>query len=136
MSNIFTSEQITTLSAQIDNQLRELKQPSDSAHKGDNIYIVLWKQRQAIEQATQEKPDSFLKKFGQAAKSDLCEQEGLLNKQWQRWADLDNKDVLDKFGVVLVAMGFTGAILEILAVALAVMVINIGVKAFCQEYGQ
>ena len=136
MSSIFTPEQITTLSTEIDNQLRQLKQQPDSGQKGDKIYVGLVKQTQAIEKVTKEKPESFLKKFGRAAKQDLCEEGGLLNKQWKKWADLNNKDVLDKFGAVLVAMGFAGATLEILAVALAVIVIHIGVKAFCEEYGQ
>jgi hypothetical protein len=77
-----------------------------------------------------------LKKFRRAAKSDLCEEGGLLNSQWKKWGDLNNQDVLDKFGILLVAMGFSGAALEILVVALAVIVIHIGVKAFCEDYSE
>ncbi len=139
MTNIFTAEEITALSAEIDNQLSELRWGSDSGMKNlesetpDSLPV---KQSQAIEEITQEKPNSFLKKFGRAAKSDLCEEEGLLNTQWKKWADLNNKDVIDKFEVLLVAMGFSGAGLEILVVAVAVVVIHIGVKAFCEDYSE
>jgi hypothetical protein len=37
---------------------------------------------------------------------------------------------VDKFGLLLVAMGFSGGMLQILVVAVAVVVIHIGVKAF------
>lgn len=139
MTNIFTTEEITSLSAEIDNQLSELRSGSDSGMKNlesetpDSLPV---KQSQAIEEITKEKPKSFLKKFGLSAKSDLCEEGGLLNGQWKKWGDLNNQDVLDKFGILLVAMGFSGAALEILVVALAVIVIHIGVKAFCEDYSQ
>ena len=139
MTNIFIPEQISILSAEIDSQLRELNAESDSSMKSDDSEqpsSLPVKQSQAIEEITKEKPNSFLKKFGRAAKSDLCEEEGLLNTQWKKWADLNNKDVIDKFGVLLVAMGFSGASLEILVVAVAVVVIHIGVKAFCEDYSQ
>ena len=139
MSNIFTPEQIDTLSAEIDRQIQELGKASPSdirkgvTKESDQLPV---KQSQAIVEITQEKPKTFLQKFLAAAKSDLCEEGGVLYTQWKKWADLNNKDVLDKFGAVLVAMGFAGATLEILAVSLAVIVIHIGVKAFCEEYGQ
>ena len=94
------------------------------------------KQSQVIAQITKEDPKSFLRRFGRAAKSDLCEEGGVLNTQWKKWADLNNKDVVDKFGLLLVAMGFSGGMLQILVVAVAVVVIHIGVKAFCEDYSQ
>ncbi|NWF59058.1 MAG: hypothetical protein HXY43_07070 [Fischerella sp.] len=47
------------------------------------------KQSQVIEEITQENTESFLKKFAWAAKSDLCEEGGVLNTQWKKWADLN-----------------------------------------------
>jgi hypothetical protein len=139
VTNIFTSEEVATLSSEIDSQLRELRAGYDSGMKNlesETPESLPAKQSQAIEEITQENPKSFLKKFGRAAKSDLCEEGGLLNNQWKKWADLNNKDVIDKFGLLLVAMGFSGAGLEILVVAVAVIVIHIGVKAFCEDYSQ
>jgi hypothetical protein len=139
MTNIFTQEQITSLSAEIDSQLRELKAESDSSMKSDESEqpsSLPVRQSQAIEEITKEKSENFLKKFGRAAKSDLCEEGGLLNSQWKKWADLDNKDVIDKFVLILAPMGFSGAALEMLVVAVAVIVIHIGVKAFCEDYSE
>lgn len=138
MTQIFTTEEITTLSAQIDNQLRELRTESESGTlKGEeNPDALPAKQSQVIAQITKEDPKSFLRRFGCAAKSDLCEEGGVLNTQWKKWADLNNKDVVDKFGLLLVAMGFSGGMLQILVVAVAVVVIHIGVKAFCEDYSQ
>jgi hypothetical protein len=137
MSNIFTSEKINALSTEIDRQLRQLRAKSDLGEiKGEagEPKLLPEKQSQAIAEITKAEPKSFLKKFRLAAKSDLCEEGGLLNNQWKKWTDLNNKDVVDKFGIVLAALGFSGAALEMLVVALAVIVIHIGVKAFCEEY--
>ncbi|MEW6491255.1 MAG: hypothetical protein AB1589_01705 [Cyanobacteriota bacterium] len=139
MTDVFTVEKISTLSAEIDNQLRELGVESTSGvikkepEERDSLPV---KQSQAIEGITKENSESFLKKFRLAAKSDLCEEGGLLNSQWKKWGDLNNQDVIDKFGLVLVAMGFSGAGLEILVVAVAVIVIHMGVKAFCEDYSE
>ena len=145
MSEIFTEEQIDRLSQEIDEQLQELSGTTnlESRQKDPSLFPVPprlenlpEKQSHAIEKVTQEKPKSFLKKFGKVAKKDLCDEDGLLNQQWKKWGDLTNQDVLDKFGVVLVAMGFTGAAVEILAVSLGVIVIHLTVKTFCEEYGE
>ncbi len=138
MTTVFTPEEINALSANIDSQLQELRTDSDSGTiKGDRESDSLpTKQSQAIEEITKEKSKSFLKKFGRAAKTDLCEEGGLLNSQWKKWADLDNKDVIDKFVLILAPMGFSGAALEMLVVAVAVIVIHIGVKAFCEDYSE
>ncbi|KAB8317193.1 hypothetical protein SD81_017810 [Tolypothrix campylonemoides VB511288] len=137
MTTIFTPEEITTLSSEIDNQLSELRTRSVSDSKEgepEEANALPVKQSQTIEQITKEKPESFLKKFARAAKSDLCQEGGVLNTQWKKWADLNNKDVIDKFGIALVALGFSGNMLQILVVAVAVIVIHIGVKAFCENY--
>jgi hypothetical protein len=138
MTTVFTPEEINALSANIDSQLQELRTDSASGDiKGDHESDSLpTKQSQAIEEITKEKSKSFLKKFGRAAKTDLCEEGGLLNSQWKKWADLDNKDVIDKFVLILAPMGFSGAALEMLVVAVAVIVIHIGVKAFCEDYSE
>ncbi len=79
---------------------------------------------------------SFLQKFAKAAKSDLCEENGVLYQQWKNWADLNNKEVIEKFSAVLVALGFSGQMLEILVVSTAVIVLHIRLKAFCEEYNK
>ncbi len=94
------------------------------------------KQCKIIEKSTGKKPETFLKKFTHEAKKDLCEEDGMLYKQWQKWSDLSNKDVLQSFGSVLMGMGIGAGNLEILAVAVGVVVIHIGVKVICKEYSK
>ncbi len=139
VSNIFTPEQIDTLSAEIDRQIQELGKasPSDikqgATKEPDGLPV---KQSQAIAEITQENPKTFLQTFLAAAKSDLCEEGGVLYTQWKKWADLNNKDVIERFTAILVALGFTGNSLEILLVSVAVIVIHLGAKAFCEYYSQ
>jgi hypothetical protein len=61
MTQIFTTEEITTLSAQIDNQLRELKTESESGTlKGEkNPDALPAKQSQVIAQITKEDLKAF-----------------------------------------------------------------------------
>ncbi|MEJ6480358.1 hypothetical protein N0Y54_03060 [Nostoc punctiforme UO1] len=138
MNSIFSPEEITALSAEIDRQLTELRDAPDSRQKqGEDetsAEKMLVKQTEEITKLTQEKPKSFLHKFGRAAKSDLCQEGGMLNQQWKKWGDLDNKDAVERLGAVLVTMGFSGDVLSPLAVAVTVIVIHIGLKAFCEDY--
>ena len=138
MNNIFTSEKISSLSAEIDQQIQELRQasPSEIKHRGmtEDAEALPARQSQAIAEITNENPRTFLQTFRNVAKSDLCEEGGVLNAQWQKWSDLDNKEVINKFTAILVGMGFAGAALEMLLVSVAVIVIHLGVKAFCEHY--
>jgi hypothetical protein len=138
MNSIFTPEEITALSAEIDSQLAELRHVQNSEQKQGEDKIsdekLLVKQTDAITKLTPQAPKSFLQKFGRAAKSDLCQDGGMLNQQWKKWGDLDNKDALERLGAVLVTMGFSGDVLSPLVVAVTVIVIHIGLKAFCEDY--
>ena len=137
MNTYFSKEDIGRLSAEIDYQLEELQATSQRISKSvDDSDSPLARQRSAIEKVAHEPIAIFLKKFRKAAKSDLCDEGGKLNAQWQKWANLDNDEVVDRFSAILVTMGFTGNVLEILVVSLAVIVIHIGVKAFCEEYSE
>ena len=137
MTTPFSDPEIQALAAAIDQQLTDIEQTRTTSVQRSleepNAPLAL--QASEIERITQEKPVTFLKKFRQAAKADLCEEGGVLNAQWQQWKDLASGDVVKNFGPVLVAMGFTGVLLETLVVAVGVIVIHIGLKAFCEEFG-
>jgi hypothetical protein len=138
MSEIFTAAEIDELSAEIDRQLLELREPGISPFfRGSELEPggALSKQKESIESLTKEPMPSFLARFGRAAKSDLCDKDGLLHKQWERFTDLDNRDALERLGTVLAAMGFSGHVLSSLAVAAIVVIAHIGLKAFCEDYG-
>jgi len=136
MSSVFTNEEIEAMSAEIDKQLGEIP----TAFESDNVKGVTKrakkppeKQAKAIQDASKEETLTFLQKFGKAAKQNLCKKGGVLYDYHKKWGDLNNKDVLIQFGAILTTMGFAGNKLQVLAVALGVIVIHIGVDAFCME---
>ena len=132
----FSDTEMAALSTEIDAQLRELRsRPWEGQVKAGDLETQLVKQNQAIATATQEPAKRFLHKFWQAAKADLCEEDGILHKQWQKWGDLDNKETIAKFGGLLAGMGISGELITPLVVSVTVIVLHIGVKAFCEEYG-
>ena len=133
---MFSDQEIADLAAEIDAQLLELRSPSsDALRKSGDMEAQLVKQNEAIATVTKEPAKSFLQKFWKAAKADLCEEEGVLYKQWKKWGDLDNKEAMDKFKVILTGLGLTGNLLTSALVAVMVIVLHIGVRAFCDEYG-
>ncbi len=138
MTDIFSVTEIDELSAEIDRQLQELREPGVAVYRsGDELESggALSKQKDAIELLTKESMPSFLTKFGRAAKSELCDEKGMLNQQWQKYLDLDNKDALQQLGNVLFGMGFAKDAVSTLAVATIVIIGRIGLKAFCEDYG-
>ena len=139
MTDIFSVTEIDELSAEIDRQLQELRQPGVAVYRsGDELEPegALIRQKDAIESLTKEPMPSFLAKFGRAAKSELCDDKGMLNQQWQKYLDLDNKDALQQLGNVLFGMGFAKDAVSTLAVATIVIIGRIGLKAFCEDYGK
>lgn len=143
MSTVFTPEIVQSLAAQIDEKISalgssqiEFSKLSVQRSLEPRSEAPLAEQAAEIERITQEKPMRFLTKFRLAAKQDVCEPGGVLNAQWQKWKDLASGDVVKSFGPVLVAMGFSGVLLESLVVALGVTVIHIGLKVFCEEFDQ
>ncbi len=138
MTEIFSPAEIEELSAEIDRQLQELRRSGTTTYKsGDELEPggALSKQKESIESLTKEPMPNFLAKFGRAAKADICDKDGLLNQQWHKWGDLNNKDALERLGAVLVTMGFSGNVVSPLAVAAIVVIVHIGLKAFCEDYG-
>jgi hypothetical protein len=138
MTELFSPAEIEELSAEIDRQLQELRQPGVAAYRSGSELEpggALSKQKESIESLTKEPMPSFLAKFGRAAKADICDKDGLLNQQWHKWGDLNDKDALERLGAVLVTMGFSGNVVSPLAVAAIVVIAHIGLKAFCEDYG-
>jgi len=139
MPSPFTPDQLTSLSLQIDQQLAQLRDEPPAISRTGNepdkqdIPDRLPVQWRAIKEITKEEPRSFWRRFKQAAHSDLCDEGGVLNAQWKKHRDLSSKSVLESFGAVLMAMGFSGNALQILAEALGVIVLHIGCKAVCEE---
>lgn len=132
MAGPFTSEQIASLTDEINQQLSDLATSEGSAIKRGSGAPRAQRQRQAIEQATGLDATTFLARFRQAARKDLCEPGGVLYGQWKKLRDLVSKDALNTFGGILIGLGLSGTALQIVAVALVVYVLHLGAEAFCQ----
>ena len=83
--------------------------------------------------ATGEEAEGFLRKFGRASRRDLCEEGGVLYEQWKKYADLENEKTIAFVGGV---MGLAGQPLTSAAIAVTVIMLHLGVKTMCEEYGK
>jgi hypothetical protein len=118
MDVVFSPEVLAELTAAVDRQLREIQtQPIGPDRSGmDEVQALrsqLAMQTAAIAQVTQEPADSFLRKFARVAKRDVCEEGGLLNKQWEAYQDLSRPETLT-----------------------CVIMVHLGLRTFCEEYGE
>jgi hypothetical protein len=141
MSNIFTAQELAELSAQVDEQLRELSQGytvgsmrGDGKLPGKPSDKLPPQQCKAIEKYSKEDAETFLQKFAVKAKDTICEAESDLRKRYNIFGSLDTEETLQKFAGILAILGFTGIALKILTLAVTVYVISIGIKAFSQKY--
>lgn len=135
-----TDADIERLSTQIDQELMALAQTEDpmafrSLAAGKARLAAPKKQLEAIERATGEPAENFWARFKQAAWKDLCHEDGLLYQQWHKWKDLSNKDLVKFSYGILVGLGITGATLYVVIVAVAVIILHLGVKTICEEGG-
>jgi hypothetical protein len=132
MPDLFTPEEIERLSGEVNDQLRRLATEEPALQRGKGAARPrAASQRKAIEQATGQDATTFLARFRQAARRDLCEKGGVLNKQWTKYRDLPSKSMLNTFGGILVGLGISGGALHIAVVAVAAYVLYLGVQAFC-----
>jgi hypothetical protein len=138
---MFSAEEIQAMSIAVDQQLAAARvapigEEKDAMDEVRRLRAQLVVQRDAIERATQESAESFLHKFGRTAHQDLCEEGGLLHDQWKKYADLENEKTLKFVGGVLGAMGLAGQPLTSAAIAVTVILLHLGVKTVCEEYGK
>jgi hypothetical protein len=136
-----TTSEIDQLAAEVDQQLGELAQAPPIVSRAGKLDLqTREKQRRAIEEATGQTIENFWKKYKRAARQDLCHPNGLLYKQWDRWRDLQSKDAVKVSYGILAGLGVSGAALPAATVAATVLllnvVLNIGVKAVCEEFNE
>ncbi|NEO83597.1 MAG: hypothetical protein F6J87_04955 [Spirulina sp. SIO3F2] len=138
MATPFDPVTVEALASRIDQEIAALGKVAPMAVQRslDEPDAPLAKQVAEIQRVTGESARGFLRKFRRAAKADICEEGGVLSAQWQQWQDLASGDVVKSFGPILVAMGFSGALLDTVLVAVAVIVIHLGLKTFCEEFSE
>jgi hypothetical protein len=141
MDVVFSPEVLAELTARVDRQLREVQiQPIGPSRSGmDEVQALrsqLAMQTATIAQVTQEPADSFLRKFARVAKRDVCDEGGLLNKQWQEYQDLSRSDTVKVLGGVLTGMGIASLTVVAIVVPIGVILLHLGLRTFCEEYGE
>ncbi len=131
MPDPFSDEVVEQLTTEINQQLRDLAAAGPAIQRSGAAGPRAKRQREAIEKATGKDAKTFLAQFRAAARKDLCEQGGVLHAQWKKYRDLATKDMLKTFGGILVGLGLAGNTLAVVAVAVSVYVLYLGVEAFC-----
>ncbi|MDM8557770.1 hypothetical protein [Candidatus Parabeggiatoa sp. HSG14] len=140
MSDIFTTEELSALSAQVDEQLRELgKGYEPGMRKGETQLFSMEddlppKQRKDIEDNSKKEAHSFLQEFADKAKEILCNAESDLRKDYELLGEVNKVTLLERLAVLLTVMGFSGIGLQILTVAVTVYIIHVGLKPFADKY--
>ncbi|MBS4097658.1 MAG: hypothetical protein KGZ83_12575 [Sulfuricella sp.] len=135
--------ELDALSAQVNDQLNALliAAPVDVATRGtkpsgSNLPAAP-AQQALIEKATGEPFETFWQKYLRHAKRDLCLPDGVLNKTWQKWRDLESREAVRVSYGWLTAMGISTASLAPVAVAAVVILLNaavkIGLDALCED---
>ena len=141
-----TDTELTALAAEVDAQLNALETstqtfgPSRGTEPAKPVSATTRPQQAVIEQATGENFETFWQKFRRHAHRDLCLPGGVLHDHWQKWKDLDTKDTVKSSCFWLAAMGISAQVLNPVAVAATVIllnaVLNIGIQAICEECGE
>jgi hypothetical protein len=143
MTDVFSADELVGLVAEVDRQLQlaNLIFPPMAPGKGamDEVRLLrsqLAAQRGAIAQAAGEPADGFLRKFARVARRDVCEEGGLLNKQWAQYQDLSRADTLAVVGGALGLLGLANPVVVAIAVPVTVIILHLGLRTFCEEYGE
>jgi hypothetical protein len=133
----FTDDELDMLSTEVDRQLQELRQIEVAVVRGEELEPGgdLRNQQETIERLTKEPVKTVMARVGRAAKSEICGEDGLLYKQWEKWGDFENKDALKIIAGILAGMGITGNAWPTVTVAVVVIIARIGRRAFCEDYG-
>ena len=131
----FDDSTVVSLASQIDTELAALRQAEEPAvvrGVGDRD-SRLAKYVTKIEEVANKPVLEVLRD----CKVDLCREGGTLNAMWAEWKDLSSEEVAQNMAKYLMPMGFSGAILEGLVVAVSVVVIHRvldrGLEEFCKE---
>ena len=128
------ADELVVSLAAVERQLEEVRSSGSAVSKDPIVELralrsQLVLQEEAIEKAAGEPAESFLRKFVRSGHRDLCEDDGVLFKQWKKYGDLDNETTLKVVGGILTTMGLTGGMLQAGAIAVTVIVLHLDRKS-------
>jgi hypothetical protein len=129
-----TEGALAEIASTIDDQLKEVTaQGAEWRTRGSGAAgRALRKQKRAISRITGQSSDSFITRFRAAARADLCEEGGHLHTLQNRWLNPTKPEVIRSMCALLAGMGVGGNLVPILVVPLLVIILHLGVKAFCE----
>jgi hypothetical protein len=141
MADVFSADELAELALELDRQLadvrsREVAVARDAMDEVRALKAQLEPEQLAITAAVHEPADGFLRKFARVAKRDVCEEGGLLNKQWEQYQDLSRADTLAVVGGALGLLGLANPVVVAIAVPVTVIILHLGLRTFCEEYGE
>jgi hypothetical protein len=141
MDAVLSPEMLVELTAAVDAQLVEVRSQPMAVGKTamgelQGLRSQLSAQVGAIKVAVGEPTDGFLRKFARVARRDVCEEGGLLNKQWVKYQDLSRADTLAVVAGALGLMGIASPVVVAISVPITVIVLHLGLRTFCEEYGE
>ena len=145
MADVFSADELAGLALELDRQLAVVRSREVAVSKNGmdevralkvQLQAQLEPEKAAITAATQEDADGFLKRFARVAKRDVCEEGGLLNKQWEQYQDLSRADTLAVVGGALGLLGLANPVVTAIAVPVTVIILHLGLRTFCEEYGE
>jgi hypothetical protein len=140
MADVFSADELVVLTAAVDRELVGLGAPPaigrDAMDELRALKLMLASQTTSIEQTLGEPADSFLRRFARVARRDVCEEGGLLNKQWAQYQDLSRADTLAVVGGALGLLGLANPVVVAIAVPVTVIILHLGLRTFCEEYGE
>jgi hypothetical protein len=105
-----SDKEVAALSAEIDRQLYALSSAPRlplavlRGEDGGGVPELHRKQLETLASATREPARSFLQRFLNTARSDLCDEGGGLHAQWKKWGDVENPEVIRTFAALLAGM--------------------------------
>ena len=142
MSSLNDTE-LEAIAAEVDAQLNALQSTNEAfSHlkgkpKSTGKLPSASKQQALIERATGEPFETFWEKFRREARRDLCLPGGKLHGYWQKWHDLDSKTAVGSVHGLLLGMGIAAHSVTPITIAATVIllnvVLNIGIKAICED---
>jgi len=130
---IFSETDLDRLSGEVEDQLAELAvQPRGLFKSVDAPPAFPTKQAEAVANATGEDAQTFFEAFKKAARKDICAEGGLFHEQWKKYKDVAKRDLVVFVGGVLTSLGITPTALPVVAVAISVWLLFVGIDAYCE----
>lgn len=127
----FGETELDRLAREVEDQLAELRvQPKGLFKSVDAPKPTPEKQMSVIANAAGQDPMTFFEAFKKAAREDICDAGGIFHERWTKYKDVAKRDLVAFTIGVLSLIGVSAAALPIVAVAVVVWLLFVGIDAY------